>query len=126
MPRGKSNIAEALNNLDKTDIYSLILFMIYKIKDIPECSTLSELCYILDNENLINLLDYYGGSTIRIPTKEEFQQVVDILLLYEEINIENIPFEDATKEIGIKNNKDTKDLYTKISNLLKDYNFRRK
>ena len=39
----KSNIIKALEELDKQDIYSLILFTLYKLKDVSEYSVLSEL-----------------------------------------------------------------------------------
>ena len=45
----KSNIIKALEELDKRDIYSLILLILYRLKEIPEYSTLSELVYILDH-----------------------------------------------------------------------------
>ena len=40
---GKGNIIKALEELDKKDIYSLILFVLYRLKEIPEYSTFSEI-----------------------------------------------------------------------------------
>ena len=60
----KTEIREALNRLNKTDVYSMLLFIIYKMRELPEYSTLSELIYVLDNENFIKFLNYYGGKTI--------------------------------------------------------------
>ena len=36
-------IKEELNNLKTTDLFSLLLFVLYKIRDIEEYSTISEL-----------------------------------------------------------------------------------
>ncbi len=81
--------------LKEKDIYSLLLFALYKLKEIPEYSTISELSYILDKDNLLTLLTYYGGMTIRIPTLREFKLVLNALLLYEYVHLEGIDFEKA-------------------------------
>ena len=47
----KNNIKTKLEELKATDIYSMMLFALYKIKDIPEYSTLSGLVYILNKES---------------------------------------------------------------------------
>lgn len=127
MSRGKSNIAATLEELKKTDVYSLILFTIYKLKDIPEYSTLSELSYVLDNESLLNFLDYYGGTTIRVPTRLEFKVVVEALLLYQYVNIENIPFDKALKNLDLTevSSKDVKEAYKKITVVIANYEFKR-
>jgi hypothetical protein len=77
-----------LKTLGQKDIYSLVLFALYNLKDIPEYSTLSELSYVLDKENLMRLLDYFGGTTIKIPTKRELQVVINALLIYQSVKVE--------------------------------------
>ena len=68
MPKG--NIDKALEELNKEDIYSLILFVLYKLKNVSEYSILSELVYILDNgsfSRFISKLRYLSLSdTTRI------------------------------------------------------------
>ena len=73
---------QELNNLKSQDIYSLILFALYKLREIPEYSTLSELAYIVDKENLLKLCEYFGGTTIHIPTIDELESILYSLLLY--------------------------------------------
>ena len=97
----KSNIIKALEELDKRDIYSLILFILYRLKEIPEYSTLSELVYILDNENFIKLINYYGGKTIRIPKVDELSTILNALLVYEREQNTDLPLSDICKDIGI-------------------------
>ena len=53
----KNNIKTNLNILQLSDIYSLMLFIIYKLQDIPEYAVLSELCYLLDGANLTENAD---------------------------------------------------------------------
>ena len=79
----KSNIIKALEQLDKKDIYSLILFVFYKLKDVPEYSTLSELVYILDNESFKNMFTYFEGQTIKIPKIDDLNRIISSLLFYE-------------------------------------------
>jgi len=77
-----------LKTLGQKDIYSLVLFALYNLKDVQEYSTLSELAYVLDKENLMRLLDYFGGTTIKIPTKRELQVVINALLIYQSVKVE--------------------------------------
>lgn len=123
----KNNILNTLNELSKTDVYSLILFALWKIKEIPEYSTLSELSYILDNNSLLRLLDYYGGTTIKIPTKEEFESLIEALTLYQEVNLEGKDFKESFSQLKLDGvtSKQVKDNYSKIEEILTKYNFRR-
>lgn len=121
----KNNIDESLDKLTETDVWSLMLFALWRIGEVPEYATLSELMYILDTESVIRFFDYYGGQTLKVPTKDEFKTMVDALLLYQYVNIEGKEFNTALKETGIKNVKTTKDTYLKIVDVLSKYNFRR-
>ena len=44
-------IKENLITLSDMDTWSLVLFVLYKIKVIPEYSTISEMAYVLDIES---------------------------------------------------------------------------
>lgn len=121
-----TQIVQALNSLSKTDIYSLILFTIYKMKEIPEYSVLSELCYVLDGDNLMKFLSYFGGMTITIPTKEEFELLVQALLLYQAVNIEKEDYSDAIKALSADfTEKEIKEAYDKIIDVISKYDFER-
>lgn len=124
----KSNIVKALDELEKTDIYSMMLFALYKLNDKEEYSTLSELSYVLNGENLINFLTYYGGSTIKVPTIAELKRVIEALILYNYVNIEEIEFAQALKMLDNKDDpklKEIKETYFKLVEILKDYSFKR-
>jgi hypothetical protein len=72
-----------LDNLHLSDVYSLMLFVLYKVQDIPEYAVLSELCYLLDGSNLNRLFTYFAGQTVTFPTKEEMSILSNALLLYQ-------------------------------------------
>ena len=91
----KTSIKSKLDSLHLSDIYSLILFVMYKIQDIPEYAMLSELCYLLDGANLTRLLTYFAGKTITIPTEDEFANMSKALLLYQYVNIEGKSLAEA-------------------------------
>ena len=123
----KSNIIKALEELDKKDIYSLILFILYRLKEIPEYSTLSELVYILDNENFIKLINYYGGKTIRIPKVDELSTILNALLVYEREQNTDLPLSDICKDIGISKQEipEILKILQLIPQLIDNYDFKR-
>ena len=93
-------IKEELNKLKDVDVYSLMLFVLYKTINIPEYSTLSELAYILDKESLLKLCEYFGGMTIKIPTISELENLIYSLVLYQYVNVEHMDYDKAIQLIG--------------------------
>lgn len=121
-----TKIVDSLNALSKTDVYSILLFTLYKMQDLPEYSTLSELCYILDSDNLTKFLSYYGGMTIKIPTLKDFRLIVQTLLLYQYVNVEGGDFNEALKVVADEFPQDKiLEVYTKLSDIIDNYEFRR-
>lgn len=118
-------IRTEIDLLKEQDIYSLMLFALYKAKDLPEYAALSELAYILDKESLLKLCEFYGGLTIRIPTVSELEKILYALFMYQEVDLENKDFDkvyEAFREKDIDANH-VKDAYYLIKELLKDYKF---
>lgn len=122
-----NKIDKALNELKLTDIYSILLFALFKLKDDPKYSTLSELCYVIDNESFINMLQYFGGKTITFPTIKEFKDLVDSLCLYELVNIDQMDYARALRELDIDKHRmeQLSEIYNKICDILKNYDFKR-
>ena len=118
-------IRDELKNLQSSDIYSLMLFALYRLRNVPEYSSLSELIYILDKDSLLKLCEYYGGLTIKIPSIEELESIVYSLILYEYIDVEHMTYDNALKKIGYKTNdlRKIKSDYLKIKDLLNRYDF---
>ena len=119
------SIKDEISKLHRSDIYSLILFALYKIKDIPEYSTLSELAFILDKENLLKLCQYFGGITLQIPTIEELENMVYALILYEYVDVDKVELSTALKAIGVSKikTKEIKELYQNLRHILDKYEF---
>lgn len=124
----KTNIKKNLNNLQMSDIYSLMFFLLYKIQDLPEYATLSEICYLLDGSNLTRLLAYFAGRTIKIPTEKEISVLTNALLLYQYVNVEGNSFADAQSKltnVTPKQQEEITNLYLKIIPIINQYNIDR-
>ena len=116
-----------LLTLKEMDIYSMSLFILYKLTKIPEYSIASELPYVLNKNDLVNFCNLFGGQTIRIPTLNEIFSVMNLVLLYQYVEIDKIDFDDAIAQIGFKSSelRNIKLAYAKIKEVLKDYKFDR-
>ena len=124
----KTSIKSKLDTLHLSDIYSLMLFVMYKIQDIPEYAMLSELCYLLDGANLTRLLTYFAGKTITIPTEDEFANMSKALLLYQYVNIEGKSLTEAysnLKDTTPKQKEQITDIYLKLIPIMNNYNIDR-
>lgn len=117
-----------LLSLKELDIYSLILFALFKLRSVPDYIVLSELVYVLDKDNLLKLCEYFGGSTIKIPTIKELESVVYSLLLYQHVDIENMNYNDAVQLLGqdSTNLRQIKSDYLKLKDVLNSFSFNRK
>ena len=114
-------------NLKSNDIYSLMLFILFKIRDIPEYSTLSDLIYILDKESFLNLCEYFGGLTIKIPTIDELEIVVYSFILYEKVDIDKLSLSNEIENLNIDRYKRQKvlDTYFKVKEIMNEYDIRK-
>ena len=124
----RTSIKNSLNNLHLSDIYSLILFILYKVQDIPEYAVVSELCYLLDGANLTRLLTYFAGRTVTFPTEDEFQNVSNALLLYQYINVEGkslVEAQSKLENVTPKQKEKIIELYLKILPVMAQYNIDR-
>ena len=124
----KNSIKKNLNNLHLSDIYSLMLFILFKVQDIPEYAVASELCYLLDGANMTRLLTYFAGKTITFPTESEMAVVTNALLMYQYINIDGETFTAAQNKLDklTKKEKDkVTELYVQLLPIMKQYNIDR-
>lgn len=119
------SVKSEVSKLKETDIWSLLLFVLFKIKDTDEFSSLSELAYILDKNSLLKLCEYFGGSTITIPTIDELEHLVYGLLLYQYVDIDKLDYNDALAKIYSEGTSkaEIKLAYKKIKETLDTYTF---
>lgn len=118
---------ENINNLKEQDIYSFLLFILYQLTGVNEYSSLSELIYVLDKKNFLNLCEFFGGQTITIPTIPEIENLTYAFLVYQYVNIEGLSIKDAIEKIpsADKDVSNIKATYKIICEALKNYNFDR-
>ena len=124
----RNSIKSDLNNLHLSDIYSLMLFIMYKLQDVADYAALSELCYLLDGANLTRLLTYFSGRTLQVPTNEEFSNMSKALLLYQYINIDGHTLTEAQsrlEKVTAKQKDQITELYLKILPIMRQYNLDR-
>lgn len=117
-----------LINMTTDDVYSLILFALFKLKDTEEYSTLSELAYILDYDSLLNFLKYFGGTTITIPTVRDLKLAAKCLLLYQQVTVEGKDFAKAISELSVSSDyhlSEIKKMYFTLCDVMEKYTFDR-
>jgi len=95
-----TNINQDLSNLNKDDIYGLMLIMLYASSNNPKYSTLNELAYILDHSSFLNFIKYFEGQTITIPTMQEIKTSLKTLLLYQYSVVDHMEWLDALSKAG--------------------------
>lgn len=127
MKGGKGNIILALEEMDKKDIYSLILFCLYKLKEDPNYSTLSELVYVLDNENFIKFINYYGGKTLTVPTINDVSNFITSLLALEQVENTEKDLGTIMKDLGVTTSDKSKIVKNigVLKGILNEYDFKR-
>lgn len=105
-----------LDGLKKEDVFSVASALLYSLKDYPQYSTISELFYILDYDNFIKLIKYYGGTTLRIPSSDEINETLKLLLLYQYREVEELSWEESLKKSGIPS-EESRSCRTKLNRL---------
>jgi hypothetical protein len=119
------SIKTDLNTLQNNDIYSLMLFTLYQCRQSNEYSSLSELAYILDEQNLLSLCEYFGGTTITIPTIEELELLLCGLSVFKSTSIDKLSLEDSLA--SYVNHKfsidEIKTAYIQVANVMENYCF---
>lgn len=120
------NISECLSHMSKSDVWSMLLFCLYKLQDDPNWLTLSELSFVLNGTDLSRFLSYFENMTITIPPLKDLRLLVKSLTVYQLVTFENMDLNSAA--ISVQDTEFTKDelklMYLKISEVLKDYEFR--
>jgi hypothetical protein len=124
----RNTIKKNLNSLHLSDIYSLMLFILFKVQEVPEYAVLSELCYLLDGANMTRLLTYFAGKTVTFPSAKEMSILTNALLMYQYINIDGDTFtaaQNKLKDLTKKEKDRVTELYVQILPIMKQYNIDR-
>lgn len=124
----KTSIKENLDTLHLSDVYSLMLFVLYKVQEIPDYAILSELCYLLDGSNLNRLFTYFAGQAVTFPTKADMTILTNALLLYQYVQVDGLTYPEGEAKLeGLKASERKKvlDLYVKLLPIMANYNIDR-
>lgn len=119
------SVKENVSLLKEDDVFSMALFTLYALKNDEKYSSLSELAYLLDKKSLLNLLEYYGGQTITIPTSKDLEQVVSALSMHLKVHAQGMSEEDAIESLGVPRGQRDGILatYARVENVLRTYAF---
>ncbi len=122
-----SKTDENLETLRYEDIFSLVLFALYRLRDDQQFSTLSEMAYIMDKQTLLNFLEYFGGSNIKVPTLADLRLMVNALLIYEMVDLRGHRFDESIKLLNLETEKagELLDAYKTVKEVIRNYSFRR-
>jgi len=107
MGLGIMNIIEDIEQIDNNlneinlSIINSISFLIYEIEN-NDKNDLFILSKLLDEQSLINIINYYNGATIKLPTKLEYKRNLILSLYFYLIEIKGYSFQDAAKIIKDK------------------------
>ena len=109
-----------LNKLTDQDLLNIVLYGIYLLSRDPQYSALGELIYTLDKDNFYKLCSEFGGTVIRIPTLDELRSSMKTLLIYQEVNSNNMSFIDACKkyEVDMNEKKYIYEMYNILSDII--------
>jgi len=112
-----------LNIFKEKDLYNLILYSIFRLTEDPKYSTISELIYSLDKENLLKLCSTFGGCVIKIPTLLELKIYTSALVIYQEININHKSFDEAFNLTNLDKlyKPEVADIYNKMIEVVEEY-----
>ena len=103
--------------------YLVLLYMHYI--DSLICLIVQTYLYLLDMNSMLNLCEYFGGQTIKIPTIEEFEDMTYALTAYQLINIDGKDESEVMKDILGKASSSQRatGFYEKLCTILHDYKF---
>ena len=117
-----ANIAEKLK---EQDVYAVLCSYLYDFISVPQYSLIAELAYLLDAKSFVNLVKYFEGQTIKIPTVEEFQMCIKVLLLYVYRVVENRDWRESLELAGFKTSegRSARNKLDKLCSALEKYNY---
>lgn len=120
-----AEIRQSFLEMQTSDTYALLCSFMYEMKDIPEYTVLSELCYLLDKDSFEKLFKYFSGMTIKIPTQKELVEAIQVLKLYQYYEIEHRPWKDCVLMAGLPSSggKMAHNNLERLKETMKKYNF---
>lgn len=111
-----------INKLKEDDLITIILYCIYKFTGDTDFSTIAELAYTLDKDSLYKLCATFGGTTIKIPTMQEYKTMAKVMLVFEYVNSDGLTYVEACNKADVKyDDKDIIEMYNLMQEVLESY-----
>ena len=95
-------VSKKINSLKTKDVYSILMFLLFRAEEIPEYAVLSRLAYVMDKEVLLTLCELFGGMTIKIPTMDELEKLLTAMTIYSRVDLDGEDRETVFEEITEK------------------------
>lgn len=115
------NDNEKRNKLrENDDNYTLAMMVLLLLKsNNPErYANLVDLFYLLDEDTFIKVLQVFGGTTINVPTEEEFDQLMKGIILYQRSNVDKEDPRQVKKDLGLSKRVGLSSTYTDESRVI--------
>lgn len=110
-----NNMMKALDALSERDVYSLLLFALYRLRGVPEYATLSELAFVLKHDDLVRFLKVFAGATLKVPTMRDLETAIAGLLAYQAADLGGEPLASAIREAsGALPQRDVREAYRAV------------
>lgn len=117
-----NNMKKALEALEQKDVYSLLLFALYRLRGVPEYATLSELAFTLNHDDLPRFLKVFAGATLKVPSMKDLETVLAGLLAMQAADVEGKPLAAAIREAsGALPQSEVRAAYRAVRGALGDY-----
>lgn len=117
-----NNMKKALEALERKDVYSLLLFALYRLRNVPEYATLSELAFVLNHDDLPRFLKVFAGATLKVPSMKDLETAMAGLLAVQAADVEGKPLATAIRESsGTLPQSDVRAAYRAVRGALGDY-----
>lgn len=116
-------ITKDLNLLKEEDLITIILYCLYKFTKNPDYAAISELAYTVDKDSLYKLCATFGGCTIRIPTLNEYREIVKVMFIFDLMNSDGLSFNEACEKADVSDNEIStiSEIYSIMSEVLDSY-----
>lgn len=95
-------VNKKIDSLKTKDVYSILMFLLFRAEEIPEYAVLSRLAYVMDKEVLLTLCELFGGMTIKIPTMDDLDKLLTAMSIYSRVDLDKEDKEQVFEEITEK------------------------
>lgn len=103
-----NNIVDLLKDISTVSELQYLSLVV----DGASASAISELPLLVDTESYNNIIDYYGGKTLAIPTKDDIYNNILGIMSYYYYNIKGESWNNVLKKLGVPKTMGNRKLLT--------------